>query len=83
VASMKAGASRAVNITGRLAVFLGAILTVGADFVVHLSWRGEPPHLDATFALVGAWLPESLASPTRRQRNPLSASSDRDEDKAT
>jgi iron complex transport system permease protein len=35
------------------AFLLGGILTVGADFIVHLPWQEEPPHLDATFALVG------------------------------
>jgi iron complex transport system permease protein len=35
------------------ALLLGATLALGADFLIHLPWRGEPPHLDATFALVG------------------------------
>lgn len=36
-----------------MALLLGALLAVGADFIVHLPWQGEPPHLDATFALLG------------------------------
>jgi iron complex transport system permease protein len=35
------------------ALGLGAVLAVGVDLLVHLPWKGEPPHLDATFALVG------------------------------
>jgi iron complex transport system permease protein len=35
------------------ALLLGALLSLGADFIVHLPWKGEPPHLDATFALIG------------------------------
>jgi iron complex transport system permease protein len=36
------------------ALGLGALLAVGVDLIVHLPWHGEPPHLDATFALVGS-----------------------------
>jgi iron complex transport system permease protein len=35
------------------ALLLGATLGLGADLIVHLPWKGEPPHVDSTFALIG------------------------------
>jgi iron complex transport system permease protein len=36
------------------AFLLGAVLALTADFVSHLPWKGEPPHLDMLLGVIGA-----------------------------
>ncbi len=36
------------------ALLVGAVLALGADFITHLPWEGEPPHLDMLLGLLGA-----------------------------
>jgi iron complex transport system permease protein len=36
------------------ALLLGAVLALTADFISHLPWRAEPPHLDMLLGVIGA-----------------------------
>jgi iron complex transport system permease protein len=36
------------------AFLLGAALALSADFIAHLPWEGEPPHLDMLLGVIGA-----------------------------
>ena len=36
------------------AFLLGAVLSLTADFISHLPWKGEPPHLDMLLGVIGA-----------------------------
>lgn len=36
------------------AMMLGAALALAADFISHMPWKGEPPHLDMLLGLPGA-----------------------------
>jgi iron complex transport system permease protein len=36
------------------ALLLGAVLSLTADFISHLPWKGEPPHLDMLLGVIGA-----------------------------
>ena len=36
------------------ALLVGAVLALGADFIAHLPWEAEPPHLDMLLGLLGA-----------------------------
>jgi iron complex transport system permease protein len=36
------------------ALLLGAVLALAADFIAHLPFKGEPPHLDMLLGVIGA-----------------------------
>jgi len=46
-------------------LLFGAARAIGADFIAHLPWGGEPPHLDMLLGLLDA--PVVMWSPLRRK----------------